>query len=88
MAEQTQIDFSQLEGVTPVIPTESVETITTETVQPTVDIQTTTPTKEESIIDFSQLEGVTPVTQEQPPNRFFTIRRCNRSYFFRHAYSS
>jgi hypothetical protein len=66
MAEQTQIDFSQLEGVTPVIPTESVETITTETVQPTVDIQTTTPTKEESIIDFSQLEGVTPVTQEQP----------------------
>jgi len=66
MAEQTQIDFSQLEGVTPVIPTESVETTTTETVQPTVDIQTTTPTKEESIIDFSQLEGVTPVTQEQP----------------------
>jgi hypothetical protein len=66
MAEQTQIDFSQLEGVTPVIPTESVETITTEIVQPTVDIQTTTPTKEESIIDFSQLEGVTPVTQEQP----------------------
>jgi GH24 family phage-related lysozyme (muramidase) len=66
MAEQTQIDFSQLEGVTPVIPTESVETTTTEIVQPTVDIQTTTPTKEESIIDFSQLEGVTSVTQEQP----------------------
>jgi len=67
MAEQIQIDFSKLEGVTPVAPIEEKQTtipVEPETKESVIDfskLEGVTPAKEESIIDFSKLEGVTPV---------------------------
>ena len=52
MAEQIQIDFSKLEGVTPITPVEK---------EPTIPVETQTITNnQEQQIDFSKLEGVTP----------------------------
>jgi len=76
MAEQNQIDFSKLEGVTPFNSTEQVEQSTSDkqsiiqTEQPSIDVskleeEEVTPVKEQPEIDFSKLEGVTSV-KEQP----------------------
>ncbi len=52
MAEQIQIDFSKLEGVTPITPVEK---------EPTIPVETQTiNNNQEQQIDFSKLEGVTP----------------------------
>jgi 2-polyprenyl-3-methyl-5-hydroxy-6-metoxy-1,4-benzoquinol methylase len=52
MAEQIQIDFSKLEGVTPITPAKEETTIPVET--------QTINNNQEQQIDFSKLEGVTP----------------------------
>lgn len=57
MAEQIQIDFSKLEGVTPITPVEKETTIPVET-------QTITNNQEQKI-DFSKLEGVTPFQSKE-----------------------
>ena len=69
MAEQSTIDFTKLEGVTPV--TSQIESIQTETIPSNNQIdfsklQGVTPVNSKtSTIDFSKLKGVTPVSSTQ-----------------------
>ena len=59
MAELTTLDFSKLEGVTPVIP--EVETL--DIVEEKVE-EVSVPLTQSSEIDFSKLEGVTSINKE------------------------